>query len=118
MWSMLCFLSTQSCWPSKESMIVAHNFYVRSEQLFRHSRTMTTADKLLITLLVAHEYYHSKPEESDNSGIVVIVIHCDTHTSTCTHTLQATCTCIHTHTYTYTIYSRTLIIWTSVVIGI
>ena len=79
---------------------------------------MTTADKLLITLLVAHEYYHSKPEESDNSGIVVIVIHCDTHTSTCTHTLQATCTCIHTHTYTYTIYSRTLIIWTSVVIGI
>ena len=29
---------------------------------------MTTADKLLITLLVAHEYYHSKSEDSENSG--------------------------------------------------
>ena len=66
-------------------MIVVHNFCIRSEQLFRHSRTMTTADKLLITLLVVHEYYHSKPEESDNSGVVVIVIHYDAYTSTRTH---------------------------------
>lgn len=36
---------------------------------------MTTADKLLITLLVAHEYYHSKPEETDDSGIAIIALY-------------------------------------------
>ena len=29
---------------------------------------MTTADKMLITLLVAHEYYYSKYEESEHSS--------------------------------------------------
>ncbi|XP_065921024.1 BLOC-3 complex member HPS1-like isoform X2 [Dysidea avara] len=34
----------------------------------RHSRMMTTADKMLITLLVAHEYYYSKYEDNEHSS--------------------------------------------------